>query len=555
MKKLIYLLTVIGLAFTGCNPVEDINNSIENEVVVGVEEFTLTTEDYANIVEQGEDDEPDYYETFDAFSDTDDAKLMLPGFLSDRYPFWGEGSSVTVNFNLFDGNPEDASAFTNATVYEVITEDYPTAASNAFFPNEDPMDFLEGILDAQIPSPIEGQIVRAEYKQFINEPTVGLAPTVEFDFADSFEGWTIQNEFGDNEVWTSDIEFVQGNGFFGGQIANIEWLVSPEIDLTQESDLRFQINQAIRFASDISLLKILVATDYTGDVTTADWAEIVLATAPAGNSDTLVLSEDYDFTAYDGETINIAFKYESTDSDAARWRIASLVLKTIGISGETVTESVYYRYSGGSWDVVDNVYYLTAEDYNSMGEESGQPGRFDNFSNSVAPENYLPQFLSLQYPFAQDEDEIFIVYRFFIDGSTVTKSNLYTFNNGEWSPKTSSLQFEFENGVWVPDNTIRYTMVGSDYDLVATTLMDVEGFSAAAGNLANFGNFNRTGSASAWNDEMMETAMDVVLDNLDPDAEEGQKYAVTANTFGASSTEEFRVIKMDGEWIDPTLPE
>jgi hypothetical protein len=179
MKKIIYLLAFIGIAIAGCNPIEDINNDITRSDVAGEDEFTMTSDDYEAIVDQDDDADPDYYETFEAFSDLDDAKLMLPDFIADRYPFWGEGSSVTVNFNLYDGNPADASAFANADVYQLATEDYPTAASNAFFLEEDSSDFLEGILDTQISSPTDGQIVRVEFKQFTEEPVIGLTPTVE----------------------------------------------------------------------------------------------------------------------------------------------------------------------------------------------------------------------------------------------------------------------------------------------------------------------------------------------------------------------------------------
>lgn len=550
MKKIIYLLAFIGIAFTGCNPVEDINNDIGIDPIEGTDEFTMTADDYAAIVDQGDED-PDFYETFEAFSDLDDAKEMLPPFLSDRYPFWGEGSSVTVNFNLYDGNPQDVSAYVNADDYELGQADYPTAASNAFFPNEEPTDFLEDILATQIANPVEGQVVLVEYDQYINEPVVGFAPFLEYDFSGSFEGWTVQEEFGANDVWTSQSDYIQGNAFFGGQVANIEWLVSPAIDLSNEDNLRFQITHAIKYATDASLLKILVSTDYAGDVATAEWNEINLATAPG--VDILEPSEDYNFSAYDGETINIAFKYQSTDSDAGRWRISNMALKTIGITGDTFTKFSYYEYDGASWNIVDDVYHLTREDYDSMGTSSGQPGQYNNFSGSVLPSNYLPQFLNLKFPFAQEEDEIFITYNYYGGSSvgTVTKGNLYTFTNGNWTGHLSSLQFTYENGVWVPDNTIRYTLTGSDYDLVATALMDVEGFAAATSNLASYGNFNRANGPSSWSDEMMETAMDIVLDNLDPNAEEGQKYIVTALTYGSSSTEDFNLIKSGGEWVYP----
>lgn len=571
MKKIIYLLAFIGLAFVGCNPIEDINNDFEQEVIQGTDEFTMTSEDYENLVDQGEDEEADYYETFEAFSDLDDAKLTLPAFLSDRYPFWGEGSSVTVNFNLYDGNPEDVSAFANAEVYNLSSADYPTANSNAFLPEEDPENTLENVLTAQFVTPAEGQVVRLAYNRFTQQPEVGLASVYEAAFPASYGDFELVEIFDDgipaatdNIGWSEQSTNATGSGFSGDQVTTNEWLISPEIDLTGDSGLTLQLRQEIDFLGDEDLIDVQVSTDYTTgtDPMMATWTVLDFDETIYGDMTT---SEDFDFSAYDGQTIHIALRYTSigededpapNTGDAARWRVETIAVRTTGFEGETESLSAYYRYSEGSWSATDGVYYLTNDDYDSMGEGSGQPGNFNNFSNSVATANYLPQFLALEYPFAQEEDEIFIIYRFFRGGSvgTVTRGNLYTFTNGTWVENTSSLQFGFENGVWVPDNTIRYTLSGSDYSLVAAALIDVEGFVSAAGNLDTFGNFNRTGSATSWDDEMMETAIDIILDNLDPTAENGQKYIVSANTFGGSgSPEDFNAIKVDGEWVDPDL--
>ncbi|MEM5563629.1 choice-of-anchor J domain-containing protein [Psychroserpens sp. AS72] len=548
MKKIVYLIAIIlGTTIVGCNPLEDINNEIDaqDNPVVGVDEFKMSTEDYTAIVEQGDDEDPDYYETFEAFSDVDDAKLMLPDYLSDKYPYWGEGSSVTVNYNLYDGNPEDVSAYVNADDYELVASDYPTAASNAFFPNEDPTDFLEDILATQIATPSEGQIVLVEYDQYTEEPVVGFAPLIEYDFAGSFEGWSIVEESGDDDAWTSADDYIQGNGFFGGQVANVEWLVSPTIDLSGETDLRFQITHAIKYAGDASLLKILVSTDYTGDTGAASWDEINLATT--AGVDTLDPSEDYDFSAYNGETINIAFKYESTDDDAGRWRIATTAIKTVGITGPSTTKTNYYQYNGSSWNLVDGAYYLTSADYDSMGTGSGQPGQYNNFSGSTSASNYLPQFLSIKYPFAQEEDEIFITYKYYGGSAvgTVIKGNLYTFTNGSWSPNVSSLQFGYENGVWVPDNTIRYTLTNPDYEYIGNTLASDPEYADIVATLIDYHDYDYN-----WTSAQVTYSLTVFLDYLDPSAAEGQKYQVTYLLYDNGLqvlTEGF--IKEGGEWI------
>lgn len=559
MKKIVYLLMVLGFAFVGCNPNEDINNDIDAQgnPIKGNDAFLMSSDDYANIVDQGSDDPVDYYEMYESFSNIDDAKLMLPPFLANRYPYWGEGSSVTVSFNVYDGNPgDDLSGLTNAASYLLASDDYPTAASNAFFPTEDANPTLTNVLATQFPSPTEDDVVRIQYKRFNEIPVTGQPIVYDGLFPDVFATYENLDVTG-TQGWTEGSSYAQGSGFESGAAnVNEDWLISPEIDLTGEQDLQFQINQRISFLSGEPLanhMNILVSTDYTGDVTTATWDTITLTTVPDGTSSDFILSEDYDFSAYDGETINIAFKYESTASNAPLWRIDYFNIKALGITGETTTSSNYYKYVEGAWQLLNDVYYLTNTDYDSMGTASGQPGQYNNFSSSTSPENYLPAFLNIKYPFAQEEDEIFLVYKFY-NGSTVTRGNLYAFTNGTWVPAISMLQFGYENGIWVPDNTIRYTLVGSDYSDVASALLTESGFEDAVANLDNYGNFNRTGGpsggGSSWSNTMMERAMGIVLNSINPNAENGQKYLVTCDTYnGGNTPEEFKLIKTDGEWV------
>jgi hypothetical protein len=559
MKKIIYVLAFIGLVFTGCDPVEDINNDLANQgnPVVGVDEFTLSSDDYEALVDQGDDEDPDFYEAFEAFSDVDDARVILPPFLSDRYPFWGDGSSVTVNFNLFDGNPESAGELAVAQTYQLTNADYAATGSDAFgfYPDINPTNEIPAVLAAQIAGPVDGQIVLATYRQYFENPIVGLANVYQAVFPVDVDNFDLISVSGPDELgWTVGAANVQGSAFDGSANALEEWLISPEIDLSGESDLLFQITQEIDFLGDDTLIDILISTDYNGggtvaDVVAANWDAIDFDKTAYGD---LASLENVDFSDYDGQQVYVGLKYSSTDNDSPRWRVQDFAVQKVGIAGATDAKGEYFIYDGGSWEALEDIYYLSNSDYDSMGESSGQPGAFNNFSGSVATSDYVPQFLSMQYPFAQEDDEIFIIYRYFGGGDvgTITKGNLYTLINGTWVEETSSLQFGLKDGIWVPDNTIRYTFAGSDYVLVATTLLTTEGFESAAENLDNFGNFNRTGSGTSWSDDMMETAMDIILDNLTPSAEGGQKYIVTADTFGGNGSEDFSMIKdlETGEW-------
>ena len=551
MKKIIYLLTLSAFVFTACNPNEDINAAIDaqDNPIVGDATYTFTDEDY-EALELG----------YGSFSSIDDAKEMIAPHLQTIAPFqyWGNGSSVTVNYELYVGSADGVSDYTYADSYEFSNADYATTGSDAFgfYPNVDPTDEIPAILDVQIADATEGQILLVEYDQYIDTPEVGLTNFYQAVFPANFDDFELIDASGTLDAWTTGLSNVQGSGYSSGSSsANEEWLVSPEIDLTGQSDVLFQITQEIDlFGADDALIDILIATDYTGDgdVASATWTALSFDKTIYGN---LTTSEDFDFSDYDGETIHIALKYSSTDTESPRWRVQNLVVKAIGISGDAVNYGTYYMYSDSAWELAENVYYLSSADFDSMGEGSGEPGRFDNFSSSISPNSYLPAFLAINFPYGQEEEELIVTYAYYSSSSGAqVRGNLYTFTDGAWTAHQStistSLQFGHDGTQWVPDNTIRYTLVDSDYDTVASALLTTPGFVEAAGNLDSYGNFNRTGGGSSWSDEMMVTAMGVMLDNLDPSSEDGQKYITTCNIYdGSSGTEDRSLIKEAGVWI------
>ncbi|WAC00829.1 hypothetical protein N7U66_11155 [Lacinutrix neustonica] len=90
-----------------------------------------------------------------------------------------------------------------------------------------------------------------------------------------------------------------------------------------------------------------------------------------------------------------------------------------------------------------------------MGTGSGEPGQYNNFSSSVSPNNYLPTFLELNFPYGQEGQELVVIYDYYSSNSgPQRRGNLYTFVDGMWNAYEStietSLQFGFDNGIWVP---------------------------------------------------------------------------------------------------------
>ncbi|MBT8302892.1 MAG: choice-of-anchor J domain-containing protein [Bacteroidia bacterium] len=547
MKRIVYLLTILGLVFTGCDPLEDINNeidSVEQPIVASID-YTLTDEDYEEL-ELG----------FGSFDSEDQAKTLIPPFLADKYPYYGEGSSVNVGYNLYIGAAEGVSDFTGADSYELSNDDYATTGSDAFgfYPNVDATDEIPAILDTAIMAPAEGQIVLAEYEQYFEDPEIGIANLYQATFPANFGDFELISVSGPDALgWTSQSAYAQGSGFSGGAVATEEWLISPEVDLSGETGLLFQITQEIDFLGDPTLFDILISTDYTtgGDPMAATWTAIAFDKTIYGSMTT---SEDFDFSAYDDSAVHVALKYSSTDADSPRWRVQDFAIRTVGVSGDTDSKGEFFTYSGGAWEASEDVYYLSGSDYDSMGEESGQPGRFDNFSSSTPAADYLDTFLGIKYPFAQEEDQLFVIYKYFSSSSGLgIRGNSYSVIDGAWvgheSTVATSLQFGYEDGIWVPDNTIRYSLSGEDVTFISEEFIDV--YPGPADNVGFFGSFDRRSSSpNYWSDEMLLEAFNALLDNINPAAEEEQKYVLTFVIYNGATTNETKsVIKLGGEWV------
>jgi len=528
---------------TACEPMEDVYDEIGDttEAVTGDAVVVLTDDDYDELGVDG-----------GGFSSVDEAKTLLPSFLSDLYPVWGENSSVLVNYVMADGlsNLEDVNVYTEAESYYLANEDYPQAAVNAvgFYPNEDPVDYIPAILDSEIENPAEGEIVLATYKQYTSEPVVGHSDYYRADFnvADNLGNFEAINVMGTKEWYASDydgIEYAKMSAYGNGQ--NEDWLISPEIDLTTQTNAGFQINQTAPFLlGNWDQISVLVSTNYTTgtDHTAATWEAITITTLPTGDSYDYdyVLSELVDFSAYNGETIHVAFKYIATDAVAPTWQIDYAVIKLPGVEGNTDSKGMYFVYDDGEWVASKGIYYLSTSDYDSMGTASGQPGKYNNFSNTTVPEDYLPTFLNTKNPYALEEDTIILTYKYYA-GSTVVRGNVYTVINGVWTGNSPALQFGHDGSKWVPDNTIKYTFTTADYDSLGTEY----------GDPGYYDNFDvREGKENyTTTEDHLEAINTVLLANF-PGAAEGQKFIVYYDVYsGINEVWNLKVILTDGAYI------
>ena len=227
--------------------------------------------------------------------------------------------------------------------------------------------------------------------------------------------------------------------------------------------------------------------------------------------------------------------------DAVNRMLVSLTYKFY--SGSLKTLNNGFLYVDGEWTFIQG---FTDDEYKEMGES------YANFSSEDEAEAKIPVYLEDMFKYDPVEAGYVqpIMYKLYTGGKTVSYVKYFLYNGEEWvvydNVLQKTLQFGHDGTTWVPDNTIQYSFVSSDYNLVANELSSK--YPDAADNLSTFGNFNK----SRWDDDMILEAINVVLDNLDPNAEVSQKYVLKYSVYAGSTSDESRsVIKAeDGSWVD-----
>lgn len=179
---------------------------------------------------------------------------------------------------------------------------------------------------------------------------------------------------------------------------------------------------------------------------------------------------DADFELSSNENVK---KYKNFSASNTAADNLPEILTNKKLYGETGVEySVSYKYYRGSLsylrdyqDYLDELallesYELTTDDYDSMGEESGQPGKYNNFSNSTPAADYLPAFLSEKYPDAENGFSVYVTYKFY-DGSVSTVNEFWTYDGTTWAVDTEK---ELPDVPEVPSDVDIYELTSDDYD-------------------------------------------------------------------------------------------
>lgn len=306
MKKLFYSFAILSLVFTSCNPMEDIYEEIDAQIQVISGEAKITLED---------SDYEDLGLNFGNFGSVDEAKSLLPGFLSDKYPAWGKESLAEVTFKLYAPRRDEKSL----TVYEVTDADYTAGGHN--YGNFDSFDDITGFLNSKYPNAANRLLVSLKYKYYSGGTTYNL----DNGFINNAGVWEMSTGITDQEY----ADMGEGRAQFSYEDEAYE-----KIPVLLKDKFKYNGN----VAGDVEGIMFKLYVTDTQDIDND------------GRTDDRALYSYVAFFIYDGENWS---KYNNV-----------------------INESIKFGHDGTNW-VPDNTikYTLTAADYELVG--NGRYGNFD----------------------------------------------------------------------------------------------------------------------------------------------------------------------------------
>ncbi|HOI32519.1 MAG: choice-of-anchor J domain-containing protein [Bacteroidales bacterium] len=132
------------------------------------------------------------------------------------------------------------------------------------------------------------------------------------------------NVIGD-QVWShstfDDDQFARMSGYAGSPLLNEDWLISPEMDLTNMQSATLSFRTAYSFDGDP--LRLMVSSDYDGQGNPNDfsWTDLTVQFDWSPGGYEWAESGSLDVLAYANPKLYVAFKYTSTTAAASTWEV------------------------------------------------------------------------------------------------------------------------------------------------------------------------------------------------------------------------------------------
>ncbi|MDE5793289.1 MAG: choice-of-anchor J domain-containing protein, partial [Muribaculaceae bacterium] len=430
--------------------------------------YTLTTEDYEAISKLMQDKAQTDEEKAEAkaiasncFFNKDGnfpASVALPPFLETAaFPYYlaSNGSTADISYAEAANVPEILSAIGRATQYTVSKDDYKDAWGSeddyiaAFAPMTPAANYLPEILKAKIADATEGQYAIVNYSDATDNPIFSQVGGGPLNYSEPFTA--SQGDFVTYDAvlpegltyvwsWAGENYGMKASAFANKtNYAAESWLISPIFTL-EGSKASFSFEEATNYFTDVETAK-KEASVWVRPLG-GEWEQMSGYTFPEKMGWDFVSSGDIDLSKYCGSSVQIGFKYTS-DTKAGTWEIKNFVLTSEeGSVGDNpgfiqksmkkapvntpvlTTKNAVYYYNGSDWSIASGVVALNPADYAAMGVDNAK---------LTAPETMIPLYLKNNLIYAQDGDEMIVVYN-------NNKTALFVYDGAKWALNNNGLE-------------------------------------------------------------------------------------------------------------------
>lgn len=437
------------------------------------------------------------------------AEDYLPIFLgqpSFKYFSLNEGSAVKVTYAVnYEQGPEVTGAV-NAAKYTVSEADYQSVwesdkdYAEAFAPSKQASRYLPGLLKEAYPDAREGDYVIVSYNQAQSDPVFDQTPEEPKFELSSVLGSAVKDATITASGYISGLDtsgFIltdasgsiycyRGNNFNDGTYAIGTQLTITGTVAARNKGIQLPNSATIDAVADKQEVTypaptVLDATavdamangasvgvtyvEYTGVITiSGNYINVKIGDATAQGSLSYLLP-DLKAKITSGETYTVrGFVYQiastnkflntcCTDVIAAASKSRAMASRA-GVSVASEKVNAIYTFNGTEWTAPADMIVLSHADYQAMGQSR------DNLSGT-SPEQLLPIYLKQKYPYAQADDQKYVVYYYYNGSETVTRCAKAVYNGSEWSGAFNgttlvTAQYVKRGGRWQysPDVTI-----------------------------------------------------------------------------------------------------
>ncbi|MDE6272487.1 MAG: hypothetical protein K2M31_05725 [Muribaculaceae bacterium] len=449
------------------------------------------------------------------FRTQEEAVRYLPALLASTnknlpYFTYNNGSAVKLTFNVSDQLPEEVKAINSGTLtYTLSEEDYQGVWGsdddfiNGFAPEKPAAGSLPSILKKNVNAQA-GQYAVVTYNESQVNPVFGTTSNPDVP------SWSMTSVIADLTEG-EDVEIhgvitgIDARGFVVSDLSGSllcyqasgfdQTAVALFSNVTVKGTVS-SYNKGLQIGITSDSYEIVGEGEYTYPapkvVTGADMDKAILAEFPFAAqyvtfTATLSISGNYYNMTVEGAETAIGSGYMVPDyikaqlEDGKTYQFTgyfmaisggkyyNVVITSVGAPGAKVAarkvrrapasavatevKNAIYLYNGSAWTTVSDLLVLNPSDYSKMGLN------YANFSGSQ-PEQYLPTYLKVNYPYAPEENVKTVAYLYHTSEGDSYQAREYMLSAGEWKVNAgqTTCQFVKSDDRWVYNPSVVITL-------------------------------------------------------------------------------------------------